>query len=422
MSGETFRAPRGASDLLPERAELWGLIEAHAIEVFERYGYRPLVTPVFEQTELFRRGIGESTDIVQKEMYTFEDRSGRSLTLRPEGTAPVVRSYLEHHMSGWPQPVKLYYAGPMFRYERPQAGRYRQFWQLGIELIGSAEAAADAEVVLLLYDFLSGLGLTGLTTEINSMGCPECRPGYVKALREALGAAPELCGECRARLATNPLRVFDCKKESCQAALTQAPKIGDSWCGPCRENFQEVRELLTSAGLSFTVRSSLVRGFDYYTRTTFEVTSGDLGAQNALGGGGRYDGLVELYGGPPTPGIGFAVGTDRVALVLEQHRLVPPGAKTRSVVAVVAVDESGRGAAFQVAERLRRAGRCAELDLVGRSLKAQMKNADRLGAVAVIIVGPEEEKRGVVRVRDMASGSEQEVRIDGLEAWAAGSV
>ena len=313
------RAPKGTYDLLPDEAAERDAVVAAAARVFAAYGYRHVVTPEFEETGLFERGVGEATDIVRKEMYTFTDKGDRSLTLRPEGTAPICRAYVEHGMHKLPQPVKLWYYCPMFRYEKPQAGRYREHYQIGAEAIGSADPAVDAEVVVMLAAIFAELGVEGVTLNMNSMGDPQCRPAYVEKLREYLrGHEGELCGDCLERVDLNPLRTFDCKVESCRAVLDEAPRISDHLCPECREHFDAVLALVRAAGLEPNLDFRLVRGLDYYTRTTFEFNSDRLGAQSGVGGGGRYDGLVEQIGGRPTPGVGWGSGLERIALAMRE--------------------------------------------------------------------------------------------------------
>ena len=410
MSGP--QAPKGTYDLLPAEAARRDAMIAIAARVFAAYGYRHIVTPEFEETGLFERGVGEATDIVRKEMYTFPDKGGRSMTLRPEGTAPICRAYVEHGMHKWPQPVKLWYYCPMFRYEKPQAGRYREHYQFGAEAIGSADPMVDAEVVVLLGTLLAELGVGELRLLINSMGDTECRPAYVTRLREYLrGHEAELCGDCRERLELNPLRTFDCKVTTCRAVLDEAPRIVDHLCPACREHFDAVLALLARAGLEPQLDFRLVRGLDYYTRTTFEFQSDALGAaQNAVGGGGRYDGLVEQIGGPPTPGVGWGSGLERIAIA--------SGEQTSPALApdlfVVSFTDGSRAVAFGLVHELRRAGMAAELDLAGRSAKGQLKQAGRSGARIAVLLGLDELAPEQVRVREMAGGAEQDLPVTGL--------
>ena len=379
-------------------------------DVCDLYGYGEIRTPIFEHTELFARGIGSGTDIVEKEMYTFEDRGERSLTLRPEGTAGAVRAYLERRLDAEAQPVKLYYFGPMFRYERPQAGRTRQFHQLGVECIGSADPAADVEVIAVLVALFRRLGLTEYEIQLNSIGCPECRPAYVEKLKQALEPVRDsLCKSCQDRFERNTLRLLDCKRESCQELTKDVPLILDSLCGPCEDHFQQVRGYLDEVGIEYTINQRLVRGLDYYTRTVFEFVSPELGAQDALGGGGRYDVLVETLGGPPTPAVGFAAGMERILLAAS---LEDEAAAATVDTYVVTLGDEGRRAGVVLAERLRAEGFRTELDYMGRSLRAQMRQANRVGAKKVLIIGDDEAAAGTVQLRDMQSGEERTVGRD----------
>jgi len=414
------QAPKGTYDLLPDDAELRDRIVATAAEVFAAHAYRRIVTPEFEDTALFERGVGEATDIVRKEMYTFTDKGDRLLTLRPEGTAPVCRAYVQHGLHREPQPVKLWYYCPMFRYERPQAGRYREHYQLGVEAIGSPEAAVDVEVIAVLATIFRELGITDLRLAVNSMGDAECRPAYVARLREYLrGREGDLCADCGERLELNPLRTFDCKVESCRPVLDEAPHIIEHLCGSCREHFDRVLALLRGLGMDPEIDFRLVRGLDYYTRTTFEFSCDRLGAQSGVGGGGRYDGLVEQIGGPPTPGVGWGSGLERITLAMgesEQSAPVPD-------VYVVCFDDASRDAAFLTAERLRRTSPLhVDLDLLGRSAKGQLKNAGRQRARAAVMVGLAELPDDRVRVRLMAGGEETDVPADGLAGWLVGQL
>ena len=410
------KAPKGTYDLLPADAERRADIVAIAADVFTSYGFRQIVTPEFEETGLFARGVGDATDIVRKEMYSFADRGGRELTLRPEGTAPVCRAYVEHGMFKLAKPVKLWYYAPMFRYERPQAGRYREHYQLGAEALGSDDPLVDAEVIAMLGQVYDELEIGDLTLAVNSMGDAQCRPAYMELLRGFLaGHADALCGECRERAATNPLRTFDCKVESCRAVLAGAPRLVDHLCEPCRRHFDTVLELLRRVGLDPVLDFRLVRGLDYYTRTTFEYQSNALGfAQSTIGGGGRYDGLVELIGGPPTPGFGFGCGLERVTLVAGLEEAEDEG----PLAYVVSFVPESRADAFALAQHLRRDLLVdAECDLAGRSAKAQLRQAGRSGAEVALLVGLDDLAEGEVRVRDLASGDEEDVAIDELGDW-----
>jgi len=411
------RAPKGTADMLPPTARAWEHLTRTAQELFARYGYEPVYTPLFENTEVFTRGIGEATDIVSKEMYTFLDKGNppRSLTLRPEGTASVVRAALEHNLipSGGPV-VKLYYAGPMFRYERPQKGRMRQFWQIGAEMLGAAEPSADAELITLLWRFYEAVGIpaSSMRLLINSMGDETCRPAY----RDKIAAyirdhADGMCEECNRRVETNPLRAFDCKNPACKEIMSGAPLLRDELCDECAEHYSAVKGHLDSLGIPYVEDPSLVRGLDYYTRTVFEVqVDAGLGSQNAIGGGGRYDRLMQEYDGPPTPGLGFALGFERTLLAMEALGGGAEGiAKTE--VYVARVDGSVSGAVFSLVSALRDSGVAAETDHQGRSLKSQFKQADRLGARVVAVLGPDEVAAGQVKLRDMTSKEETTVSM-----------
>jgi len=412
-----IKAPRGTSDILFDKAAKKQFIEKTAAILFEQFGYYPIITPTFEHTELFQRGIGENTDIVQKEMYTFKDKGGRSLTLRPEGTAPVVRAYIERGLASKPLPLKLYYCGQMFRYERPQAGRYREFWQLGVEAIGSRDAFIDAEVILLLVVLLKKLGLKDLELHLNSMGCPECRKSFSEALKGYLANKTEhLCEDCKRRARVNPLRVFDCKVRDCQAVIKDAPLISGFWCEDCGNHFETVKDLLDDMDVSYILNPALVRGFDYYTKTTFEVRTQSLGAQNALGGGGRYDGLVEEFGGLSTPAIGWAIGTERVIMAIEELGVNLP-LNSHIDVFVAAIDEA-RKKGFNLLNDLRKHDISADMDYAGRSLKGQMKLSNKLNASYVIIMGPEELRKNTCLIKNMDTGEQSEMQISDITRWA----
>lgn len=401
---------KGFADLFPEDASCFTHMEAQAREVFGRFGFGELRTPVLERTELFAKGIGEDTDVVGKEMYTFIDRGDRSLTLRPEATAGVLRAAIE---AGGIEPgraTRYYTFGPMFRYERPQKGRLRQFHQINAELIGSSEPQADVEVILMLEDFLSCLGIADLCFELNSLGCRECRPAYRSALTsyfEALDHA-KLCEDCRRRMHTNPLRVLDCKVPACKELVKDAPEIGQHTCVGCRDHFQAVLALVDKAGLQYTLNPRLVRGLDYYQRTTFEVTSGAIGAQTAVAGGGRYDGLVQLLGGPDAPGVGFACGMERLAMLMEKPEAVRP-----DFFLAVTDTREGSGAvdtALLLAHKLRQRGLSGECDYTAGSMKSRLRHAGRIRARKCYILGPDEFDAGQVTVKDMEDGGQ--LRLD----------
>jgi histidyl-tRNA synthetase len=401
-----YQAPRGTFDVLPADARARSRIEAAAASVFARAGYESIATPAFEDTELFERGVGRSTDIVRKEMFTFEDKGGRSITLRPEGTAPICRAYLEHGMHKLAQPVKLSYAGPFFRHERPQAGRYRQFHQIGVEAIGTDSPLADAEAIMLLADLLAELGVPGVELRLGSLGSPQARGAYLEELKAHLRANElELSKDVRERIEINPLRAFDADDEGTRGVMESAPTIVERLQGEDAEHFAEVRALLQAADLSFEVDPTLVRGLDYYTRTIFSFVCDELGAQSEIGGGGRYDGLIEQLGGPPTPAVGWAAGIERILLALGETE----EAVGRDAFLAVA-DPSQRRRALTLASELRRAGLTAEVDLAGRGLKGQLKHADRIGARCVLIL----EADGSAQLRDMGSGEQRPIDPAGL--------
>ncbi|HEU4739243.1 MAG TPA: histidine--tRNA ligase [Solirubrobacterales bacterium] len=394
-----YQAPRGTFDILPEQARSRGRLERAAAEIFARAGYEPIATPVFEDTALFERGVGQSTDIVRKEMFTFEDKGERSLTLRPEGTASICRAYLEHGMHKQAQPVKLSYLGPFFRHERPQAGRYRQFHQLGLECIGTDSPLADAEVIMLLSDLLGELGVPGVELRLGSLGSLDARRAYLEDLKSHLHAHEgDLSKDVRERIDINPLRAFDADDEGTQGVMASAPTIIGQLEGEDAEHFEAVKGQLDAAGIAYVVDPTLVRGLDYYTRTIFSFVCDALGAQSEIGGGGRYDGLVEQLGGAPTPAVGFAAGIERILLALDEEE---PAAGRDAFVAIA--DESQRERAMALAVELRHAGLSAEVDLAGRGLKGQLKHADRLGARRVLIL----EADGSAQLRDMGTGEQR---------------
>jgi histidyl-tRNA synthetase len=398
MAGGKIQAPRGTFDVLPEDGRRRELLRRSSGELFGAAGYGPVETPIFESTELFARGVGETTDIVQKEMFTFEDQGGRSLTLRPEGTAGVCRAYLEHGMHKLPQPVKLWYWGPFFRHEAPQAGRYRQFNQVGVEAIGSLDPSLDAEVILLLADLLARAGARGVRLRLSSLGTPETRNAYSDELRDYLRAhESELSEDVRGRIDANPLRAFDADHEGTRAVMRDAPKLLERLSPEDAEHFAAVRALLDAAGQKYDVDPTLVRGIDYYTRTVFEFTSDALGAQSGVGGGGRYDGLIEQLGGPATPGVGFAAGIERILLVSE----LAAGEEAPDVF--ISYTSSDSGEAFRLALELRQRGVSTQFEQAGRSLKGQLKQADRVGAGWVLLID------GGLQLRDMRTGEQRPI-------------
>ncbi len=411
---DAVRAPRGTKDLLPPESWRWQELTRRALDAFALAGYAPVETPVFEHTEIFERGVGQASELVSKQMYTFSDRGGRSLTLRPEGTAPVVRAVLQHGLHRGALPIKLAYAGPMFRQERPQKGRHRQFSQVGIEAVGSDSAALDAEVVEIGKRFLTACGLE-TTLLLNSIGHldPSCRQGYLKELVGFLVSNESgLASEDRERAATNPLRVFDSKEPRTVQTLERAPVISEYLCDPCREHFESVTMLLGDLGVDFELEPRLVRGLDYYTRTAFEYVAAGLGAQDAVGGGGRYDGLSETLGGPRLPGVGFALGIDRI-LLARPH--APPSVSPVRIYAV-ALGERARPVALKLVTRLRASGIGADLDLAGRSMKGQLREAARAGARFALILGEKEIASGAATVRDLSTGGQESVAFEQLIA------
>ncbi|BBI32574.1 histidine--tRNA ligase [Cohnella abietis] len=407
-----FQKPPGTQDILPGNSELWQYVENTARDVCRRYGFSEIRTPIFEATELFKRGVGETTDIVEKEMYTFEDRGKRSMTLRPEGTAGVVRSYLENKLFGEPDLSKLYYIGPMFRYERAQAGRYRQFHQFGIEAIGSADPALDAEVIALGYTFYRELGLTGVTVDLNSVGTPAVRAEFREKLLSFLTPIKDtLCKDCQSRMERNPLRVLDCKVD--QDKFADAPSIVDSLDEECLAHFLRVRECLDEMEIPYNLNSRLVRGLDYYTHTAFEYKAQGIGAIDTIGGGGRYNGLVSEFGGDNQPGVGLGLGLERTLLLLESQK-VKTNVNSGIDVYIVALGERAEKAIPALLQQLRNAGLSAERDYLGRKTKAQFKAAERNGARFAAVLGDDELERGEISLRAMTSGEQQAVKLGSL--------
>jgi len=406
-----IKAIRGFNDILPEEIGKWHFVEDTARDIFEGFGFSELRIPVIERTDLFARGIGEATDIVEKEMYTFTDKGGNSLTLRPEATASMARAYLEHQMYSFDPVAKVYFMGPMFRYERPQKGRYRQFYQIDAEVFGVDNPMVDAEVIVMLMHFLHKVGLQTLELQINSLGCRECRPRYREELKRFFEKKSfQLCEDCQRRLQTNPLRILDCKVEGCKESIANAPRVTDFICSNCKEHFSRVKEYLTVAGVQFDVNPNMVRGLDYYTRTCFEVVSYDLGSQNAVTGGGRYDNLFQEIGGLDIPGIGFAIGMERLVSLLPKDRTF---LKTPHLFIATLGDETNKEA-YQLTNELHLRGIRAELDYEGKSLKSQMRRAGKLNASYVLILGGDELKQGKAVLRNMGDKSQEEVPIKDL--------
>ena len=414
-----YNLVRGTKDILPGESAKWQYVINKTTSVFSRFGYSEIKTPVFEMTELFTRGIGESTDIVTKEMYTFLDKKGRSITLRPEGTAGVARAYIEDNLNIAPVPVKLFYIGPMFRYERPQAGRYREHWQLGVEVFGSNSPMLDVEVISTGLLLFKELGVTGLKTNVNSIGCmnDNCRPGYIKALRDFLRSrSGKLCDTCKVRLEKNPLRILDCKVESCRNVFKEegVPSILNFLCADCSGHFERVKEYLALIKAEYVVNDRLVRGLDYYTGTVFEIMCDRLGAQSTVMGGGRYNKLIEELGGQPTPAIGFSVGLERLLLTLEALSIQLPVDSSPDIY-LVTLGQEALKKAFLLAEELRSSGLRVVMACEDKSMKTQMRLADALKAKTAVIIGDNELKDGVAVVKDMATGNQQKVALNELK-------
>ncbi len=406
------KAPRGTQDVLPSQSARWQHIEQTALSVARNFGYREVRTPVFEHTELFHRSVGETTDVVQKEMYTFEDKGGRSITLRPEGTAGAARCLLEHSLNNEALPVKVAYLTSCYRYEKPQAGRLREFHQFGVECFGAAEPQADAEVIALARGVLDMLNITGVSLHINSIGCPTCRAEYHKALKAYFAANEEtLCDTCRGRLERNPMRILDCKSPVCSQIAENAPVMIDYLCDDCRDHFAAVQDCLRAASIPFELDTRIVRGLDYYTRTVFEFVSDALGAQAVVCGGGRYDGLIEELGGAHTPSLGFGMGLERLLLVMDAIG-APFPEETRPELYLAPMGQAAVARCFAIADGLRQGGVAVETDLCGRGLKAQMKYADKIGARYVIVVGDNELNTGRAQLKDMENGTSEEIGLD----------
>ena len=410
-----YQAPRGTTDILPQEQACWHYVEQKAVHICQLYGYERINTPMFEDTGLFIRSVGEGTDIVEKEMYTFQDLGGNSLTLRPEGTASVCRSYLQHGLHNKPQPVRLYYVTPIFRYDRPQAGRYRQHHQFGCEAIGSDDPALDAEVIDVAWQFFTSLCLRHFSLQLNSIGCKQCRPDYLTALTDYFTShTDQLCSDCKKRLKSNPLRLLDCKKSSCQQVATAAPKSGDYLCPECDDHFQQVKRHLGLLDIPFEVNHRLVRGLDYYTRTVFEVQPEQEKAQSTLGGGGRYDDLIEELGGKPTAALGFAVGIERIILNLTRQKVAIPTLPSPRVF-VASVGDEAKNKAIELTATLRRAGIGVIGAIGSRSLKAQLRQANSLSVSKAVIIGDQELETDTVILRDMTTSQQKTVATTQLQ-------
>ncbi|MCI7326745.1 MAG: histidine--tRNA ligase [Clostridiales bacterium] len=402
-------APKGTKDTLPDQVYRWHYVEKKFAEICDRYGYREIRTPVFEHTELINRGVGDTTDIVQKEMYTFNDHGGRSLTLKPEGTSPAVRAFVEHKMYAEVQPTKLYYVTPCFRYEKPQSGRLREFHQFGIEVFGTPNMMADTDVICLAHDFLEEMGIRDVTLEINSVGCPECRARYRKALQDFLRPHyDELCDTCKDRFERNPMRILDCKSPEDQAIVKDAPEMLDYLCDDCAQAFRDVQEDLTAMGIEYVVNPRIVRGLDYYTKTAFEFVSNSIGAQGTVCGGGRYDNLCEELGGPPIPGVGFGLGIERLLMLMDANGVEIPEPSPVEVF-IVTMGDKAKAEGLGLIHTLHREGISAQMDTLARNVKGQFKYAARLNARYTIVIGDEEIEKGVVQFKDMEQHEQREI-------------
>ena len=407
-------APKGTKDIMMDQVYKWHYIEKKWKEICERYGFKEIRTPIFEHTELFQRGVGDTTDIVQKEMYTFEDHGGRSITLKPEGTSPAVRAFIEHKQYAEVQPIKLYYDIPCFRYEKPQSGRLRQFHQFGVETFGTPNMVADAEIIAIGYDFLTSMGVTDLTLEINSVGCPECRAKHRKALKEFLAPKyDQLCDTCKSRYEKNPMRILDCKSPIDQELVQGAPMMIDFLCDDCKEAFEDLQKNLEAIGIPYVVNPKIVRGLDYYTKTAFEFVTNSLGAQGTVCGGGRYDNLVEEVGGPPIPGVGFGLGKERLLMLMEANGVEIPK-PTDCDIFIATMGEAAKLYGQKLLFDLRRNGVKCQIDDLQRNFKGQFKYADRLGARYAVVIGDNELETGVATLKDMEKGEQTEVKFDEL--------
>lgn len=404
-----YKTLKGLQDILPPEISIWQHIEAKARDIFRAYGYKEIRLPIIESTDIFVRSIGETSDIVEKEMYTFQDKGGRSVTLRPEGTASFVRAYVEHHLYNGPVPQKYYYMGPMFRYERPQAYRYRQFYQIGAEAMGIEDPKLDAEIISMLAKILGSIGLEGVNFEITSIGCKACRPAYRDALKKFLyDKLGSFCGDCQRRYDLNPLRILDCKVPDCISSRQGSPPVIDYLCADCKNHFDGLRHRLDVLNVRHSINPNLVRGLDYYTKTAFEVTSESLGSQKAVAAGGRYDGLVDEFGGPPTPGIGFAIGMERIIPLIKDSFKPSEGPD----LLICSLGEEASEEALTLAEQLRTKGLWVETNYDNSSLKSQMRKANRIGAKHVMVFGEDEIKKGDVVIKNMVNGTEVKTSLD----------
>ena len=409
-----YQAARGTTDILPEEQPYWRYVEKAIADITQFYGYKRIDTPIFEDTSLFQRSAGEYTDIVQKEMYTFDDRGGNSLTLKPEGTPAVCRAYIQHGMHNLPQPVRLYYVSPIFRYDRPQAGRYRQHYQFGCEAIGDGDPTIDAEIIDIAWRFNKLLGLAKISLQLNNIGCPKCRPAYLKVLKNYYKRySAKLCADCKIRLGKNPLRLLDCKQVSCRNIAQNAPRSTNSLCAACSAHFKQLQQYLKLLKIPFSINPRLVRGLDYYTRTVFEIQPEEEEGQSTIGGGGRFDGLIEELGGKPTPAAGFAAGIERIILNLKKQGINIPAPPALQVF-IACLGEKARDEAIKLAASLRKAGISVISATGGRSLKAQLRQANTLGARYAAIIGEEEISAGAVTLRDMQDARQETVTFKEL--------
>ena len=407
-------APKGTKDLLPAQAYKWHYVERKFAEICKNYGFKEIRTPMFEHTEVFARGIGDTTDVVQKEMYTFNDHRNRSITLKPEGTSGAVRAFIEHKQYAEVQPTKYYYDTDCFRYEKPQSGRLRHFHQFGIEVFGTPNMLADSEVICLANDFLNQLGITEIELRINSVGCPECRKKHREALKEFLRPRyDELCNTCKERYDRNPMRILDCKSETCQEIVKDAPRMLDYLCDDCRDAFEELKANLTAMGIEYKVDPNIVRGLDYYTKTAFEFVTTSIGAQGTVCGGGRYDHLIEELGGPPIPGVGFGLGIERLLMLMDACGAQFPADNSVDVFIAV-MGERAKAFGLKLCRELRQSGVAAEMDTLARNIKGQFKYADRLNAKYTLVIGENELDKGVVSLKDMSMSQQREIKIEDI--------
>ena len=411
---EILKVLKGTKDILPQDIDMWHFLEKKADEVFSKYGFKEIRTPIIEVTELFARGVGDTTDIVQKEMYTFQDYGKRSITLKPEGTSPVVRAFTEHKLYAGVQPNKFYYNIPCFRYEKPQSGRLREFHQFGIETFGTMDMMADAECISLGYDFLQEMGITDVELRINSVGCPECRKKHREALREFLKPKyDELCDTCKDRFDRNPMRIIDCKSPICQELVAGAPMMIDYLCDDCRDAFEQLKANLDAMGIEYVVDPGIVRGLDYYTKTAFEFVTTKIGAQGTVCGGGRYDKLVEEVGGPSTPGVGFGLGKERLLLTMEACGVEIPEPSGADVFIAVMGDEA-KAAGLKLMRELRKQGIAVQMDIMGRNIKNQFKYANRINARKTVVIGQDELEKNSFAIKDMATSQQVNVPMESI--------